>query len=583
MSRKKSRFIEEIIVDYKRTFPNQWIEEFEWSDDAEQRSYSVCKKRIDDFIHRTILTFSKSILSGDFLLRSMSELDSLALLCQDEIFIDDESIFKCEILQLLLQVNNNIIDFSNQYKLEINSLEKKILINSDDLIVNAFSKRTEKYSADFRVLEIVLDVCFREYQFSYNREYVQELILKRDMLGKIKKQVHDTEISKIITAVWDKITFLLIKLSYHSKNREVKFRLDFEEQSVDFGANETHKEHYLHYTYYNIPHFIPTSTIQYWQTSCLNRTAGMWQMILLMRYYTKVTCSMQQIQNLILLFNKFESHILRCSKNTFNNYALKTTKNYMYNCQFAFLLKTKKDLNYNTFKEKLDKIIEIQKETGIRNYYPFLKAAEWLNNHIDQQSITEYNIDVIQDYKHHFREILQQLETAYKWCYENQYQPFQLCYSECLERSNLISTAVFTPSTFCRPVKYDDINKQIQFYQQRLNAITSQFLIHKEHQEILILKSQIEKNRKTYIEILGVFTAIVTFMIGSITVFVDARGNTLPFQQKIENILLLGIVLLLFINGGYFLTSEIKWRSFRHWFFVITTLLYFLILATAYF
>ena len=116
-----------------------------------------------------------------------------------------------------------------------------------------------------------------------------------------------------------------------------------------------------------------------------------------------------------------------------------------------------------------------------------------------------------------------------------------------------------------------------------MNAITSQFLIHKEHQEILILKSQIEKNRKTYIEILGVFTAIVTFMIGSITVFVDARGNTLPFQQKIENILLLGIVLLLFINGGYFLTSEIKWRSFRHWFFVITTLLYFLILATAYF
>ena len=41
--------------------------------------------------------------------------------------------------------------------------------------------------------------------------------------------------------------------------------------------------------------------------------------------------------------------------------------------------------------------------------------------------------------------------------------------------------------------------------------------------------------RKTYIEILGIFTAIVTFMIGSITIFIDARGNTLPFQQKIEN------------------------------------------------
>ena len=120
MSRKKSRFIEEIIVDYKRTFPNQWIEEFEWSDDAEQRSYSVCKKRIDDFIHRTILTFSKSILSGDFLLRSMSELDSLALLCQDEIFIDDASIFKClTILKyngLLSSAENNLTIIMDIFK-----------------------------------------------------------------------------------------------------------------------------------------------------------------------------------------------------------------------------------------------------------------------------------------------------------------------------------------------------------------------------------------------------------------------------------------------------------------------------------
>ena len=116
-----------------------------------------------------------------------------------------------------------------------------------------------------------------------------------------------------------------------------------------------------------------------------------------------------------------------------------------------------------------------------------------------------------------------------------------------------------------------------------MNSIVSQFLIHKEHQEILILKNQIEKNRKTYIEVLGIFTAVITFLIGSLTIFLDARGDILTFQQKIENIILLGLVLLLFINGGYFLTSEINWKSFRHWFFVITSLLYFLILAKAYF
>ena len=62
----------------------------------------------------------------------------------------------------------------------------------------------------------------------------------------------------------------------------------------------------------------------------------------------------------------------------------------MCNCQLAFLLKTKKDLNYNTFKEQVDAIIEIQKETGICNYYPYLKAVEWLNNHIDQSTAFRY-------------------------------------------------------------------------------------------------------------------------------------------------------------------------------------------------
>lgn len=579
MNKKKSRFIQEIIADYRKTFSNIWIEKYEWSDESASESYIECKKCIEDFVNRTILAFSRSILSGDFLLRSTNELDTLSLLCQDEIFIDNTSDLKREIQQLFLQVNYNIIDFSNQYKLEISSLEKKLLINSDDLIINAFSKRIETYSTYFQILEIVLDVCFREYQFSYNKEYVQGLILKRDMLNKIKKQINNVEISKIINIVWDKITFLLIKLSYHSKNKEVKFRLDFEEQSIDFSVNKTHKDHYCHYMYYNTPSAIPSATIHSWQTNCLNKTAGMWQMILLMRYYTKVTCSKQQIQKLILQFNKFENHILRSSKNIFNNYALKTLKNYMYNCQFAFLLKDNKNLSYDTFKDKIDEIIEIQNETNIRNYYPYLKAAEWLNNHIEE-SISVYDIDIIQDQKQYFNKILNKLETAYKWCKENQYQPFQLCYSECAEKSNFISTAIFTPSSFCRPVKYDDINKQIQFYQQKLNAITSQILIYKEHQEILKLKNQIEKSRKTYIEILGIFTAVVTFLIGSITIFIDASNECL--QQKIENILLLGIVLLLFINGGYFLTSEIKWKSCQHWFFIITTCLYVAILIRTY-
>lgn len=96
------------------------------------------------------------------------------------------------------------------------------------------------------------------------------------------------------------------------------------------------------------------------------------------------------------------------------------------------------------------------------------------------------------------------------------------------------------------------------------------------------MKNSIEKNKKTYIEILGVFTGLVTFLIGCITIFTNVEDAGVPLKEKIEHVSLLGIIVLLLINGGYFLTSEIKCKSIKFWFIMVTSLLYLAVLIKAY-
>lgn len=141
---------------------------------------------------------------------------------------------------------------------------------------------------------------------------------------------------------------------------------------------------------------------------------------------------------------------------------------------------------------------------------------------------------------------------------------------------------VFTPSSFCRPIDYLKLDEIIERFRTDSMTLDSEILLYKEELEILELKNSIEKNKKSYIEILGIFTGLVTFLIGCITIFTNVENPKVSLFEKIEHISLLGIIVLLLINGGYFLTSEVKCKSFKFWFFLITSILYIFVLVKTY-
>lgn len=53
--------------EYKKKFPENWIEKENWNSSEERKSYLKCKKIIDYFSELFFVTFSYSILSGEFI------------------------------------------------------------------------------------------------------------------------------------------------------------------------------------------------------------------------------------------------------------------------------------------------------------------------------------------------------------------------------------------------------------------------------------------------------------------------------------------------------------------------------------
>lgn len=278
-------------------------------------------------------------------------------------------------------------------------------------------------------------------------------------------------------------------------------------------------------------------------------------MILLMKYYKdhKDTIE-QQVQNLIAEFDHVYTRILpQFSNRRFDVYALNTLKNYMYNCRLSFRM------NHNYTYEKLCsdmiEIEQIQRITHIKNFYPFKKAIAFLikdiRNDFNNVSYSENTLaqkyQALNDYIHKF-------ETAIHWCKEQHFYPVQLLYNECLKKDNNSGLIVFMPSSFSRPINYNKLEDELKQYKSEFGLMKGELNLQKEKARIELLKNEIDASKKSNIEILGLFTAVITFLFGCVNIFSGTNNTIISLSEQILHIMCLGIILLLFVSAIYILT-----------------------------
>ena len=569
---------------YLKLFPIDWIDKLDWtSDEKSKESFMFGRTKIETFIEDSFKTFTTSALSGEYVVKDLNPcLDELRnSLMRDYPPIMDNNPFKEALYKSSRDLESDLLLVSKNYKALIKSVDDKISRTNHDYIISAFSTSKRKCSNELLddIIHFCFPICIQDHFLKFTEEKIANLLLFREELS--EKTLKSSEAtSKIYKVIHDKCSFLLKKLM-HIKG-EAEYTLEFETRllnresiNLNFLNRFDSNFSYLHVG----ENHRKDEYFNNWKKKCQLSTASFTECVLLMRFFVKNGGSQKEVESLLDDFHACVD--IFNIKRIFDKYAINSLKNYMQNCYFSFLL-SKQHIKFEDFKVEVDKIDNLQLQTKIYNFHPYEKAIEYLLNEIDINIKDGVDKKKILEKQQLLEKYYNKLKNAISWCQGQDYYPFQLPYWECLHKINDANIIVFIPSSFTRPLNYNALDELHSKYVTKIAAINEQIRIWDDKKEILELKQQLDSHQKTYIQILGLFTAILTFLFGTINIF-STSNNNISLQEKIDDTAVIGILLLIFSSIIYLFTSrKNEFFSFRNIMFLLMIVGYFFLLFKFY-
>ena len=568
----RSRYVNECLKQYTSLFPVDWVEEYDWEGDVDacEQNYKKGISRITDFVEYCFIGISKSIISGEYVIKTEidHDLSTFREILSNEYPPCEENTYKDRLYDEYRKLDNNLLVLIKHYRYFISVVNDKINLTHPDLIINAFytERRRITHSLLDNLYKYVFPICQLDHMLSYEESDVQKLILLcEELLKIIPKQ--KSEIKPIFEVLRDKCQFLMKKLVYQDQITE--YSVDFLKKKIDLGevTSEAFRFFDSSFNFFQQERYSEYDrNVIEWQKKSREKRLRVGQMLLLMKFYKDHhNSSIVQIENLLEEFNILYDKLYKSFANRqFDIYALSTLKNYMYNCRLSFKLR---DAKY-TFEQlcmDMTEIETIQAETQVRNFYPYRKAIIWLFNMIrEDMSNKKSDRGALNDMVQFLEKCIYRFEEAIKWCERNRFYPVQNMYNECIARTSSYKGVVFTPSSYSRPIKYDKLQDSLQEYKEEIRFLRNEIIMHEEKREIEHLKEAIDSSKKSNIEILGAFTAVITFLFGCVNVFSVDNNAAMSFKEQVGHVVCLGLILLLFVNAIYFLTLK-KEKEFKEY------------------
>lgn len=578
---KKTK-IQEIIDLYKSQFSIGWVDSKDWTDnDKSLESYYELNRIIDFFDQDVFFFFSQSVLSGEYTLRGdipnvLIDLDELFR--NGEIQDGETNKYKSIIINRFNDLLNEFSVVLKSYRYLLTILDNKYEFKRANYVVNAYKTKggLSGVSKFCRFYQILLSVTQIDHLLSSNDRTVRELILS---LNELEDGIKDATIlqknQKALLILKDKCLFLLKKLLVED-NKEFDFMIDFERKHYDTTTFKfTHFDNFdRHFEFYRTEVYSNESIGQELDRKSINGKLLIGQYPLLMKYYKdSKNTDIAQINNILRDFDSlYENLFDTFQKRPFDRYALRSLKNYMYNSAFSFKMK---DAAYTVeeLQNDVQRIIELQNITGILNFYPYRKAIGWLINHfVNNNTLEEEKLSVIESL---LKKYIAKFENSIEWCKTMSFYPVQNAYRECLTGVEGFG-AVFVASSYCRPVKYDRLKDELNEYKNKALYIENEIAIRKERLELKQIKKDIDNTKTKEIEILSFYTALITFLFGTIGFFAENKNN--DFVHLLYSIFGLGAILLIFVSGIHLITlrKEEHFKDYfnhpRAWFCVLTIL-----------
>lgn len=559
----------------EKLFPDGWIDSLVWTDDEKSRnSYFEGKDKISDAENQLFVLFSKTIMQGDHLRFSTDGLDSLLDRCTFEVVETGSNKLKSSLQndyqQLLTELRTAIMltKFYFHITSEIYEIKDSRKSTLNFIEVNSPALKNGSWLA---LLNTIIDIWLFEYRFSYDQRKIRNLLISKEHIEKAKGKTTDSDVKKYLELAVFEIDILLLKLSHFAKNKRIEYQFNFKNIIVaPKGTDKPVNEVYSNYLkFINPEKYVSEEDVYQWQSHPNKQWAQLGQMVLLMRYYTKVTRNITQAENLLKEYELFYNEKGESMFYEFNKYSLRSVRVYMYNCLFSLKCKFPQIFSFNDIKRCLDKIISVQSMCMIYNYHPYQKAIEYtikslkedIANRVDKSILIE-KIECLRQWKESFHDKIE-------WCKQNQCYAFQLTFNECTEINK--EYKIFHPSSFSRPLKFDEISKKRERLDWECAMLKSEIVKYEDVLSLQEAKSKISNMERKNMEQMGLFITITTFLVGLLSIFIGNNGNV-SITEKMMYVIALGNILIIFVCLGYFAVRD-KYDKTKCWLFGILMIL----------
>lgn len=498
--------------------------------------------KVSDFIpltNKIITSLFDSILIGEFVSESINKQiqkikDSLVFLAEIENKLSRNpninNITKGEVKEFKEQIQEieNILNyyflFSQDIQIILQNPEK------DEIFTPSKGKyQSDKDSDILKLFSLNLSLCFSDFLFTEKQDCYQEIVSIKDYLTILLDNSSFPILTEEIEKMNKKATFLLFKwckraeLSGFSMLKEHKIK-EYKDNINNFGdkwkdwVTYIENHHYKEDEKHLFAEKIKESYIKIEDKELKNFTCQ--DIYSYIKYHKEIDKKIDKLDEIISILDKRRF----CTTDNYDKNIRTIIYNYARNNRFSL------------FTETCDNREDLQKEYNKidnkdnRNYflqYKFIdKSIELLNAELSEKN-ENITIDQIEEIEKYLKEIEPEYET-YKtnieWILEHIYFIYRVSFDEC------IIDDIFIYSSFLLPLdnrkskdgfekvsdKFRELKSQLPLFRKMAEFNGD---VSKVKEELFQFDEKIEKHDTKTIELMGLFSAIIAFVMGSIPTF----------------------------------------------------------------
>ncbi|WP_369013368.1 hypothetical protein [Flavobacterium anhuiense] len=556
-----------------------WILQYDFSEEKTDESIKKIIGRINLNINKIFENLNLSILSGEVfespenynnefekLTTKISNIqvgievegnEDVTLKLNDifhSSFIEPFNFAKKSIQGLIHSFNKNLLNEGGKW---LFSIEKTI--NSLAL------KNTSHLKEQILILHINIKIADIDINLSINEKFLSSLIVYKKELEEINTEY------KYLPLIKDKCNYFIKKILFRIKqDNEHSYLYTIDYQDKELTLEEIDPGYFSCFDNITQKHY-STSDNCYSKNEInaikekirKKESLSYTEIHQLTKIYKDKNNSHAQVSDILKIFlEKYNNEISSAQLSKFNKHSLSVIKNYMLNNEFSIYLEKKK-VTLEEIEKKLDEIKHYQLETGIKNYFPYVKYCDYIDKILDaefKKKELDFDLKYATDLINKLKTNLKEAYKCIEWCKERNFLAFQLPSNECGKMLNFEGendVKVFLSSSFVLPINFEklqlDLNELTRKEGKYLTLIELQENLENQKEIILRVRESVEKSEKKSIEILGIFSAIVLFTSGSIQIF---SIKNLSMSEAIQFMLAFSYSLVLFIFLIWLITRE---------------------------